>query len=76
MTELEFMRVIGENIKNELDGAWMSQRELAEETKINESVISRYIRGETMPSLKNIVNIVYALDCDLEDIIPLRGVIK
>lgn len=76
MTELEFMREIGDNIRNELEDAWMTQLELAEETFIDKSTISRYINGTVMPSLKNIVNIASVLDCDINDLIPTYEVIE
>ena len=70
MTELQLMRVIGRNLKDVLDDALMTQRELSDETGINESTISRYIRGESMPSLKNIMNIAYVMECDLNELVP------
>lgn len=48
----------------------MSQRELADASGLDESVISRYLRGHVMPSTRCLVNIAYALDCRIEDLIP------
>lgn len=70
MTELQLMRVIGRNLKDVLDDALMTQKELSDETGISEPTISRYIRGESMPSLKNIMNIAYVMECDLNELIP------
>ena len=69
MTEIQFMKRIGENLQCLLDDAWMSQRELAEDTGISESTISRYIRGEVMPTAKNLANIVYSIGCEWDELI-------
>lgn len=69
MTELEWMDVFGDNLKEMIKEANMTQRELADASGIEESSISRFIRKERMPSLKSIINISYALDCDLNDLI-------
>lgn len=71
MTESEFMKRIGNNIRDELDYLEMTQRELSKITGINQSILSRYIKGEVMPSLKNIINITCALDCRIGEIIPM-----
>lgn len=68
MTEVELMELVGNNIKAVLKESWMTQKELSEETGINETSISRYIQGERMPSLKNLINIANVLDCPLTDL--------
>ena len=69
MTEVQFIRSFGNNLADQLEDAWMSQKELAEETGLHESTISRYVRGEMMPTLKNVINIMHALDCEFEDLV-------
>lgn len=73
MTQMEFMQIIGNNIKSELEDSWMTQKELAEATGVSESTISRYIKAEMMPSLVNITNIAVALCCTVDDIISFDG---
>ena len=69
MTEPQFMMRFGNNLRDALEYCWMTQKELAEETGISESTISRYVRGEMMPTFKNVVNIKYALDCEWDELI-------
>lgn len=76
MDELSLMREIGKNIKDALEDAQMSQRELAEEINMNESTVSRYLKGTTMPTVKNLVNICYVLDCDMSNIVPTYNYIE
>lgn len=69
MTEKELMKEIGRNIEYCLEDARMSQKELAEEIGVTDAIISYYIKGERMPSLKNIINISYALCCSIDELI-------
>ena len=69
MTEVELMELVGNNIKAVLKESWMTQKELSEETGINETLISRYIRGERLPSLKNLINIANVFECPLTDLV-------
>lgn len=63
------MRRFGHNLKNELEDAWMTQKELAEATRIAESTISYYSKGERMPRIDNIHRIAFAIGCSVLDLI-------
>lgn len=76
MTELQLMRRIGNNIKDMLEDAWMSQKELAEAICVSESTISCYIKAERMPSIKNLINIAFVLDCELTDLVDVHDEIE
>lgn len=69
MSENEWLDIFGDNLQEMLYEARMTQRELAEETGLSESTISSYIKKRKMPGIKAIVNIGYALSCDLNDLI-------
>lgn len=69
ITELEWMQNFGDKLKALLKEWDMTQKELAEETGLSEKTISRCVRGEYMPSIKTLINIGHALDCDVEDLI-------
>ena len=75
MTEVEFLKNFGANLEYELENAWMTQRDLADISGLNESTISRYIRGTCMPTLKNVINIAKALDCSVLDLIDTSEMI-
>lgn len=70
MTETELMKEVGSNIQNMMDEWGMTQKELADATGISKSTISRYISGDLLPSLKNLLNIAYELECDTTDLLP------
>lgn len=69
MSELEWIQEFGEKLRNLLDECGMTQEELADETGLHKATISRCIRGKYMPSVKTLINIGHALDCDVEDLI-------
>ena len=69
MTELEWMDIFSTNLQEMLEDARCSQEELAEDTGLTQATISRYINKKQLPGLKAIINISYALGCDLYDLI-------
>lgn len=69
MTDMEWLREFGDNLNYIMQKAHMSQRELARKTGLNESTISRYISRQMVPSCIAIVNISYALNCDIGELI-------
>lgn len=69
MTESEWLDIFGDNLVDMLTEAGMSQRDLADETGLSEATISYYINKRKMPGIKAIVNIAYALNCSIDDLI-------
>lgn len=69
MNEQQFLLDFGRNLEDLLDEVNMSQRELSELTGINKSTISRYVAGDMMPSLVNVVKIMRVLECEFEDLV-------
>lgn len=69
MSELEWMDIFGDNLVDMLQGARMTQRELADAIGLSEASVSQYINKRKMPGIKAIVNIAYALDCSIDDLI-------
>lgn len=71
MSELQLARHFASNLKEMLDYNNTSQKELSEDTGISEATISYYMRGERIPSLKNVLNIAYALECKFSELISI-----
>ncbi len=69
MTENQLAREIGDNLKSIMDEYGISQKELSELTGISRPMISKYISGDFIPTLKNIINIAYILECDLTELV-------
>ena len=69
ITEMEWLNTFGDNLKDILRQTYMTQRELADAAGLAESTISSYIRKQKMPTLKAIVNIAYALNVSVDELV-------
>lgn len=76
MSEQEWLNIFADNLRDIMDEANMSQKQLAKETGITQATISRYLTKNQMPSIKAVVNICYALDCDLYDLLDFGDMIE
>lgn len=76
MSELDWLDIFAGNLRDMLIDANMSQRELADASGLAESTISSYINKQKIPSLKAIINISYALDCDVTELIDFGDAIE
>lgn len=70
MSEVEFIDIFADNLRDLMESQGISQRELSRESGVDNAAISRYLKKERMPTVKSLVNISLALDCDLDDLIP------
>lgn len=75
MSELEFMEIFAGNLRSLMYDTGYSQAELAEETGLTQGTISKYLNAKQMPSVKAIVNLVYVLNCDFEDLMDFGDMI-
>lgn len=71
MTELEFMKVFGDNLNEIIEESGYSQNEISEMTGISQATISRYTHGLVFPSLKNVINLADALMCDIKELVDI-----
>lgn len=69
MSEKEWLREFGDNLRDIMKEKNLTQRELAKMTHLAPSTISKYLNEGLMPNAKAIVNLSYALDCSFEDLI-------
>ena len=68
MTEIEWMDIFGDNLRDILKDFNMTQIELADAAGIAEGAVSSYINKKRMPSLRNAINISIALDLTLDEL--------
>lgn len=68
MSELDFIDIFADNLRDLMKEVGITQRELSREASITESTISKYLGKQIMPSLKNFMNICYALNCEPQDL--------
>ena len=70
MSEVEFIDIFGDNLQSLMEERGYTQRALARESMISHVTISRYLSKERMPTAKSLVNLAFALECDLDDLVP------
>lgn len=76
MTEVEWIDIFANNLRDILKDRKMSQKELANEIWVTEATISRYINKQRMPSIKHILEISYALNIDVNELIDFGEPIR
>ena len=76
MTEVEWIDIFASNLRDILKDRKMSQKELANEIWVSEATISRYINKQRMPSIKHILEISYALNIDINELIDFGEPIR
>ena len=67
-TEEIWRKEVGRRLRRKMYLSGVTQKELSDRTGIPQSNISKYINGRLMPSLKNVVNLAYALNCDVREL--------
>ena len=68
MSEIEWMDIFGDNLRDILKDYNMSQLELADAAGIAEGSISNYINKRSIPSLRNAINISNALGISMDEL--------
>jgi transcriptional regulator with XRE-family HTH domain len=76
MSEQEWLDIFASNLDAMIRDKGMTQLDLADDTGLSKSTISSYINARKMPGVKAIVNIAYALDCDVSDLIDFGETIE
>ena len=76
MTDLEWLNNFSNNLSALMREANMSRTELAAAADISVSTISKYLNGGQAPSYRALVNIAYALDCDINELADFGDMIR
>lgn len=69
MSEVEWMDIFGDNLRDILKEQNMSRRELAQVLGVSEVTISNYINKKQMPTMEVIVNMAYELSISVDELI-------
>ena len=69
MTQLEWRNVFANNLLCILREKGMSQAQLARDSGLSVSRISEYINMIATPTIFAIINIAYALDMDIDELV-------
>ncbi len=76
MTELEWLDIFADNLASMMEEGGYTQMDLAEETGLSQSTISAYLNKRKLPGVKAIINIAYALDCEVTELIDFDETIE
>lgn len=69
MSEIEWLDIFGDNLRDILKEQNMSRRELAQVLDLSEATISNYINKKQMPTMEVIVNMAYELSMSIDELI-------
>lgn len=69
MTQETWKQVFASNLADILSDKGMTQRQLAIDSGVSAAMISDYINGVRMPGLAAAINMAYALDMDVSDLV-------
>lgn len=70
MTEQELIESFAGNLDYIMRSEHMNQSELARRSHLSRESICKYIKGQRMPTLKALMNLSYALRCNIEELTP------
>ena len=76
ISEVEFIDIFADNLKEVMKEVGITQAELADEAGINRSTISRYLNKQRLPDLVSLLNICFILECDVSDLVPTYALIR
>ena len=68
MSEIEWMDIFGDNLRDILKEFNMTQIELADAAGVAEGAISNYINKRSIPSLRNAITISHALGVSMDEL--------
>ena len=72
MSEQEWLEQFADNLKTIMDECGYNQKQLAAEVGTTEATISRYLNYTQIPKAPVLINIAYALDCSLDDLMDFN----
>lgn len=76
MTEIQWIDIFADNLREIIAESGYSQMEVAEMTGIPQPVLSRYVNKRVVPSVVNIIKLSYALNCDIRDLIDFGDIVN
>ena len=68
MSEQQWIDIFADNLRDKLIEYGATQREFADDIGVAESTISRYLRGQAVPSIYILINMSHVLGCSLDEL--------
>lgn len=76
MSEMEWLRIFGDNLQYLMDENCVTQHQLAEMTGLSQGTISKYVNKTQMPTVRALLAISYVLGESLDDLVDFGDVIE
>lgn len=76
ISEVQWMKSFAEEVKYHMKQKRMSQRELADRSRLAESTISDVIRCNKLPSFRTVSNIAHGLGVGIEELADFGQLIE
>lgn len=76
ITESQWIELFREEVKYQMKQKNMSQRELADRSRLAESTVCDVIYGRRIPNTRTVVNVAYALEMDVGQLIDFGHLIE
>ena len=68
MTEKTWLMIFGRKLEQLMNDNGMTQRELADELRVDQSAISNYIAGKRMPAPRVLINLKYTFNINIDEL--------
>lgn len=75
ISEVEFIYIFADNLKDIMDEVGINQNQLAKEAHLTRGTISKYLNKKMMPSVRAIMNLCYVLNCEYSDLLPAYSLV-
>lgn len=78
-TESEWLDIFANNLASYLESKQITRYEFADKAGLTPAAISQYLAKKRMPTVRAVINMFYALDCEvnsLDDFIDFGGRIQ
>lgn len=69
ISEAVWLEKFSEELKFYLNDRNMTQKELAKKARLSEVIINDYVHGRKMPGVRAIINISYALNVHVDELV-------
>ena len=70
MTEVECCEIFAGNLAQLMSETGYSQSDLAYDAYLDQSTISKYLKGDRLPTAKALINLCIVLECNFNDLLP------
>lgn len=68
MSEQQWLNIFADNLRDKIIAYGATQAEFAEDCGLAKSTISRYLKGQAVPSIFALVNMSYVLGCSIDEL--------